>query len=544
MAFGADYFFDKTIDFEKIPETVKKIQLQKSVASSVADDRPSQKIKILHLEDNPGDAEIIFRYLKKNEVECQVKVVETEADYKKALTQYNPDIILSDQSLPNFNSITALEILRDSKIEIPFILVTGAVCEEFGVEAVMRGADDYILKDRLYRLPIAIGGALEKYRIQRERKKNEAEKEFARKKIEESEKQYVQLVHDLPAAVYTCDLDGRILLYNKAAVQLWGREPEVGEEVWCGSLKLYDTDNNLIPRDESPMMTAIKKGTKVEGREMIIERPDGTRRYVMVHPSPNFNAQGELIGATNTMIDITDCKKATLESLMLVDRLQLKNKELSQFGYMLSHNLRGPIARILGLASIFDVEPNDNNFIVEKIREATAELDDVVKDINSVVSVRNSQNEKQELVIFEHKFNLVKEILGREISQSNALITTDFTAARGVRTVRNYLYSMLYNLLSNAIKFRIPGKQLHVHVRTYPKGDFVCLAVKDNGMGIDLERNDSKIFGLYRKFHALPGKGVGLHLVKAQAESLGGRVEVDSQVDEGSEFRIYLPISK
>ena len=122
--------------------------------------------------------------------------------YKKALTEYNPDIILSDQSLPIYflHHSDLLEILRNSKIEIPFILVTGAVCDEFGVEAIMRGADDYILKDRLYRLPVAIGGALEKYRIERERKKNEAEKEVARKKIEESEKQYVQLVHDLPAA--------------------------------------------------------------------------------------------------------------------------------------------------------------------------------------------------------------------------------------------------------------------------------------------------------------------------------------------------------
>ena len=377
-----------------------------------------------------------------------------------------------------------------------------------------------------------------------ERKKTEEERELARKKIEESEKQYVQLVHDLPAAVYTCDLNGRILLYNKAAIELWGREPEVGEEFWCGSLKLYDTDNNLIPREESPMMMVIKKGIKLEGREMIIERPDETRRHVMLHPSPNFNAAGQVIGATNTMIDITDCKKAMLESLMLVDRLELKNKELSQFGYMLSHNLRGPVARILGLASIFDVEPNDNNFIVEKIKEATVELDDVVKDINSVVSVRNSENDKLELVLFEHIFDLVKEILAREIAHCNPLITTDFTAARSVRTVRNYLYSMLFNLLSNALKFRIPDSQLRVHVRTFIDGDSICLSVKDNGMGVDLERNRSKIFGLYRKFHGLPGKGAGLHLVKAQAESLGGRVAVDSKVDEGSEFRIYLPIKK
>ena len=543
LAFGADYFFDKTVDFEKIPDIVKSIQLEKLEESKTDNRTAGHNIKVLHLEDNPGDAEIISRYLRKNGVRCEVKVVDTEVEYKNALEQYNPDIVLSDQSIPNFNSISALEILRNSGIEIPFILVTGAVCEEFGVEAIKKGADDYILKDRLYRLPIAIGGALEKYQIERERKKNEADKEVARKKIEESEKQYVQLVHDLPAAVYTCDVNGRILLYNKAAIELWGREPEIGEEFWCGSLKLYDTDYNLVPKEESPMMLVIKKGIKLEGKEMIIERPDETRRNVMVYPSPNFNARGEIIGATNTMIDITECTKANLESLMLVDRLQLKNKELSQFGYMLSHNLRGPIARILGLASIFDVEPNDNNFIIEKIREATAELDDVIRDINSIVSVRNSENEKQELVSFENKFSLVKELLSREISQSNALITTDFLAAKSVRTVRNYLYSILYNLLSNAVKFREPERQLYIHVQTRIDGEFVVISVKDNGMGVDLVRNRSKIFGMYRKFHGLPGKGAGLHLVKAQAESLGGRVEVKSKVNEGSEFRVYLPIN-
>ena len=113
--------------------------------------------------------------------------------------------------------------------------------------------------------------------------------------------------------------------------------------------------------------------------------------------------------------------------------------------------------------------------------------------------------------------------------------------ARSVRTVRNYLYSILYNLLSNALKFRNPDTQLRIHVQTRIEGDFVCLSVKDNGMGVDLTTNRSKVFGLYRKFHGLPGKGAGLHLVKAQAESLGGKVEVDSKVNEGSEFRIYLP---
>jgi PAS domain S-box-containing protein len=540
LALGADYFFDKTNDFERIPETLKEIQISQS-ADQQSEVAPAT-VKILHVEDNPNDAELIERHLKKSHVPCDMKVVASAADYIVALNDFHPDVVLSDQCVPNFNSLDALEILRASGKEIPFILITGAVSEDFGVTAMEKGADDYILKDRLYRLPFAVDSALEKYRKERERKKTEEDRELARKKIEESEKQYVQLVHNLPAAVYTCDVNGKILLYNKAAVELWGRTPEVGEELWCGSVKLYDINENPVPREESPIWMAIKKRTKIEGRDFIVERPDGSRRYVTAYPTPNFNATGELIGATNTMIDVTEAKKATLESLMLVDRLQLKNRELSQFGYMISHNLRAPLARILGLASIFDIDPIDNHFIIEKIREATVDLDDVVRDINTVVSARDSKNEKKESVTFESQVGLAKQVLRSEILQSNASITTDFAEAKGVLTIKNYLYSMLYNLLSNAIKFRTPEIPLAIHLQSSNEQDYICLSVKDNGLGIDLERYGSKLFGLYQKFSTTqPGKGVGLHLIKVQAEALGGWVEVESKVNEGSEFRIFFP---
>lgn len=502
----------------------------------------SEKIKILHLEDEDSDAELVTRLLRKSNIDCEVMTVNTKSEYQSALQDFHPEIVLSDHGLPAFNSIEALEILRNSGMDIPFILVTGAVSEEFGVTAIMKGVDDYILKDRLHRLPIAVVNALEKYRIERERKKTETEKELTRIRIEESERQYVQLIHDLPAAVYTCDANGRIMLYNKAAVALWGREPEIGEELWCGSWKMYDKDNNPMTREASPMARTIQEGVKINGEEIIIERPDGKKRYVMSHSSPNFSSAGTLTGASNMMIDITESKKVTLESFMLVDRLQLKNKELGQFGYMISHNLRAPIARILGLASIFDVDPSENKFIIDKISEATTELDTIVRDINNVVSARNSEKEKREFVSFENKLRLVMQVLHEEISQSKAAITTNFQQVKGVFTVRNYFYSILYNVLSNAIKFRSPEVPLTIHLESREEGDLICLSVRDNGMGIDLPKNRTKIFGLFKTFNPhVAGKGIGLYLVKAQVESLGGRIEVDSKINEGSEFRIYLP---
>jgi PAS domain S-box-containing protein len=500
------------------------------------------KIRILHLEDQGTDAELIARFLEKSGVNFEVKVVNTRDQYHHELYDFKPEIVLSDHGLPEFSSLEALEMLRKSQLDIPFILVTGAVSDDFGIAAIMKGVDDYILKDRLNRLPVAIDNALTKYHAVRNQKAAQREKEYAHRRIEESEKQYVQLIHDLPAAVCTCDERGHIVLYNKAAVALWGRKPEADEE-FCGSWKIYDTNNTLLNRENFPMARALREETKVEA-EIRIERPDGTSRFVMSHPSPTFDTTGRVTGGSNVMIDITEIKKANLQSMLLVDRLQLKNKELSQFGYMISHNLRAPIARILGLSSIFDTDPQENRFIVEKIAEATAELDEIVRDINVVISARDSENEKREVILFESQLSLVQRVLAHEIEQSGATLTADFTEARAVYSVRSYLYSVLYNLISNAIKFRRPDAPLSIHIQSSKVKDFICLSVKDNGLGIDTVKYGSKIFGIYKKFHgATTGKGIGLHLVKAQIEALGGNVKVESKVNHGAEFKIYLPIS-
>jgi PAS domain S-box-containing protein len=126
------------------------------------------------------------------------------------------------------------------------------------------------------------------------------------------EQRYRQLIQGLPAAIYTCDAGGRVLLYNKAAVVLWGREPEVGKDLWCGSWRIYNTDGTLLPLDTCPMAIALKEGRPVFGEEIIIERPDGTRRNVLPHPKPIFNEAGMIVEAVNMLIDITEHKHAEL----------------------------------------------------------------------------------------------------------------------------------------------------------------------------------------------------------------------------------------
>jgi len=117
-----------------------------------------------------------------------------------------------------------------------------------------------------------------------------------------------QLIQALPAAIYTCDANGFILTYNKAAADLWGREPEPGKDAWTGAQKIFTIDGKVLPLNQCPMAIAIKEGREIQDAEIIIERPDGTRRIVMPHPKPFFNAEGKVTGAVNMLLDITDQK--------------------------------------------------------------------------------------------------------------------------------------------------------------------------------------------------------------------------------------------
>lgn len=498
------------------------------------DSRPT---KILHLEDLPDDAYLIEKELRKAHHNFEIKVVDNQYEFESALEEYRPDVIISDHSLPSFNSLTAMEILEKRGLKIPFILVTGAVSDEFAFQTMKKGAYDYVLKDRLQRLPAAISNALEKVGIEKMQQE-------IKSKMVESEKQFFDLLQHLPAAVYTCDVQGRILLYNKAAKELWGRNPQTSRGTWTGATVMMDKEGNVLDPSASPMARAIATGRSIVGEELIIERPDGTRRYVLAHPSPNFNSSGDIIGGTNMLVDITERKNSEVKTDMLVNHLQLRNNQMEQFAYMISHHLRAPIARILGLASIFNNNPEEDGFIIEKIKESTIEIDQVVQDINVVVSARDPGEEKYEHVDFRAQVNIITKLLEEPIRETNAHITTNFQQCDGITTIQSYLSSIINNLLSNAIKFRIPGTQPRIHLQTIVTENFVCLSVADNGRGIDLEKNAKHIFTIYKKFHndPIPGKGVGLYLVKAQAEALGGRVEAVSKINEGSEFRVYLPV--
>ena len=132
----------------------------------------------------------------------------------------------------------------------------------------------------------------------------------AHDQIRYNDARYRDLVHALPAAVYTCDREGHITLYNQVAAALWGSEPEVGKDLWYGSWKLYRPDDSPLPLDECPMAVTLREGRAVRGEEIVIQRPDGMKRHMLPHCEPIRNIKGATVGSLNMLIDITEHKQA------------------------------------------------------------------------------------------------------------------------------------------------------------------------------------------------------------------------------------------
>lgn len=239
-------------------------------------------------------------------------------------------------------------------------------------------------------------------------------------------------------------------------------------------------------------------------------------------------------------------RERTRELEATIKVLNSHNKDLEQFSYIVSHNIRSPVTQIMGLVNIINLnQPDDpmNAEVLKNLYKAASNLDQVIKDLNIIISTRQSLDTLKEKVHLEDLMRQVIQGLESNIAASRAIVQYDFTLQPVLYTVKGYMHSILHNLVSNAIKYRAENRRPHIVVSADLLGDFCCISVADNGLGIDLENTDTyKIFGLYQRMHThTEGKGLGLYLVKTQVESLGGTIGVESKLGVGTVFRVMLP---
>lgn len=241
-------------------------------------------------------------------------------------------------------------------------------------------------------------------------------------------------------------------------------------------------------------------------------------------------------------IDITDRKKEEKEKEKITLDLVQRNKNLEQFSYIVSHNLRAPVANILGFAELMKYENANPEFILDSMKGmsiAAQNLDNVMKEMMTILHVRTIVSENKEEILFQNLIEGISLSIDNIIKKENVIIRTDFKSIDRMLSVKSYLYSIFYNLIINSIKFHKPGVRPLIEIQSQQTPTGLCLIFKDNGIGIDLVKHKESLFGLYKRFHShIEGKGMGMFMIKTQVEAIGGKISITSEVNKGTEFTI------
>ena len=254
----------------------------------------------------------------------------------------------------------------------------------------------------------------------------------------------------------------------------------------------------------------------------------------------NYN----IIGICVSAIDISKNKLLEIERLKITGDLVQRNRDLEQFAFIVSHNLRAPVANIIGLNNLLkeDMPKKDENEIIQKIHTSTKRLDEVITDLNDILQIKHEMTEVKVPIKLT---NLLKNVIGtikHIVKESKASITLNFEEANEINSIRSYLGSVFYNLITNSIKFTCEGVPAQICISTKYDQNNLIIEYTDKGLGIDLTKYRKNIFQMYQRFHLhIDGKGIGLFMVKNQVEVLGGTIDIQSQPNKGVAFTIILP---
>jgi two-component sensor histidine kinase len=219
------------------------------------------------------------------------------------------------------------------------------------------------------------------------------------------------------------------------------------------------------------------------------------------------------------------------------------NVELRQFSYTVSHNLRGPVASLLGLINLVDHDnlPPGNAELTGHIKTSAKRLDTIITELSQIIAIRQDIFQIRQKVNFEQEIRDIIQGLQKDIEQHEVVIETDLRTNPSVYSIQPMVHSILYNLISNAIKYRSPERRPVIKLSFREDPYYVIFEIMDNGLGIDLNRYKDDLFKLYKRFHHhTEGKGLGLYLVKLQAESLGGYVHAESEMNRYTRFTVYF----
>ena len=343
----------------------------------------------------------------------------------------------------------------------------------------------------------------------------------------------------MPAAVYTVDSCGRIVLFNKAAIELWGREPEIGKELWCGSSEIYHADGTPVSKDRSPIAISVREGRSVRGEEVILKRMDGEFRNIVPHSSPIIDANGKITGGINVMLDITKRKRAEEELKNAFEKLSRSENEIRLFAKQLNNVLedeRSRIAReihdefgqqLVGLKMLL----SSLDKIIGFDAGAKYIVDEMMRGLDSTsLSLQNFSTELRPGILdtlglipsiewlakeFEHKAGIACDL---EIRTADQMFE---------KTLSNAYFRICQEALTNVVKH---AEASRVTIQVIQDQNQLSLAITDNGKGIVNEKLENPfsmgLLGMRERANLI---GAQLHV--ESSEHKGTRVEINGKIN-------------
>ncbi len=490
-------------------------------------------ICVLVLEDNPNDAELMVRALRRAGFAPDWQRVDTETDY---LVRLDPalDVILADFNLPQFDAMRALRLLQGRGLDIPFIIVSGTVGEETAVVALQQGASDYLLKDRLACLGPAVTRALEQKRLR-------DEKRGAEVALRESEERYRQLVELSPDAILI-HVRGKIAFLNTTATKLLGAatsEELIGRPIF----DFVHPDYREAARARTQQVLDSQKIAPPIEQKII--RVDGAVLDVESRASL-FIYRGQP-AVQSVLRDVTERKR--LEQQLFQAQ---KMEAVGTLAGGIAHDFNNLLTGIIGSAQLALME--DEGRWREYIHRIPEQCDRAARLISQLLAFsRRAVTEPQPLPLLFFVRETIK-LLERTVPEHIAIRLAASGEVAIVNVDPTQMQQVIVNLCINASQAMPHGGELtlglegvtldEAYCRAHADlhaGKYICLWVRDTGVGMTPEVQERIFEPFYTTKGVGEGTGLGLAMVYGIIKAHAGHIAVRSEVGQGSEFRVYLP---
>jgi PAS domain S-box-containing protein len=491
------------------------------------------------VEDSSLDVELTLARLDAAGFAYDVQVVDNAIDFDAAVQTGRYDVVLADFVLPAFSGGEALAMARRFSSSLPFIFVSGVLGEEHAVDMLKRGATDYVLKQRLQRLPSVIERAL----AERDEKRQRLQ---AEERLQETETHFRQVVDALKDyAVITLNPRGDIQTWNHAARQILGYTE--AQMVGQSADRLFGQDDVLA----EGLRNAASVGSHSDDRW--VSREDGQRVFVSLVTTAMHDARGALIGFSLIVRDTTQARLTADALQRAKEEAERANRAKDHFLAVLSHELRTPLTPILAAARLMrmkgelDEERTHLLNVVQHNVELEARLIDDLLDLTSIARGKLSLNFAALSLgdLLENAVNMsAADIAGKGQSLHIARRETE----SGVRGDAARLQQIIWNLVKNAVKFTPDGGAITVTMFN-PDAEHVCVQVQDSGIGISAEALP-KIFSAFEQADetigpAFGGLGLGLAIAKTLAVKHGGSIQAESAGrGQGARFTFSIPLAR